>query len=179
MRLVAQRAWRGWRHRVLAGPLSDHGADFIWSGPFDMFLQCGSALSPRAPASAPHHHRRVTLESMTTAELLDAWRDASRAADLAERLAELARRAAEKGEQDAASAQEIAALAEEVAASAERASRAARAAARKASDDASRLGDQLSGANEAVQDARTEEAGARGRYHDAEAEAHLHTASDG
>jgi len=53
----------------------------------------------------------VTLENMTTAELLDAWRDASRAADLAERLAELARRAAEKGEQDAISAQEIAALA--------------------------------------------------------------------
>jgi len=172
MRLAAPRAWRGWRQRVLAGPLSDHGADFICSGRFDMALQCGSALSPRAPESVPYHHRTVTLENMTTAELLDAWRDASRAADLAERLAELARRAAEKGEQDAVSALEIAALAEEVAASAERASRAARAAAQKASDDASRLGDQPSAADRAVKDARTEEAGARGRYHDADAEAH-------
>ena len=97
---------------------------------------------------------------MTTAELLDAWRDASMAAGLAERLAELARTAAEKDDQDPASAQEIAALAGEVAASAERASRAARAAAEKASDDASRLGTELSGATQAVSDGRTEESGA-------------------
>jgi hypothetical protein len=172
MRLAARRAWRGWRHRVLAGPLSDHRAEFIRFSRFDMFLQGGSALSPRAPASVPYHHRTVTLEGMTTAELLDAWRDASRAADLAERLAEVARRVTEKGDQDAATALEIAALADEVAASAERASRAARAAAQKASEHASRLADQLSGADQAVNDARTEETGARDRYHDAEAEAH-------
>lgn len=116
---------------------------------------------------------------MSTGELLDAWRDASRAAELAERLAELARTALEKGERDAASTEEVATLAEEVAASASRAAAAAREAARIAASEALGMREGLDGADRSATDARTAEGTARDRYHDAETEARQRHGDDG
>ena len=116
---------------------------------------------------------------MNTSELLDAWRDASRAAELAERLAEVARSAVEKGERDAASTEEIATLAEEVAASASRAAAAAREAARIAASEASSLREGLEGADRSATDARSVEGTARDRYHDAETDARQRYGGDG
>jgi hypothetical protein len=113
----------------------------------------------------------VDHDVLSTGELLDAWRYASRAAELAERLAEIARNAVEKGERDAASTEEIATLAEEVAASASRAATAAREAARIAATEASSLREGLQGADLSAIDARTAEGTARDRYHDAESDA--------
>ena len=116
---------------------------------------------------------------MSTGELLDAWRDASRAAELAERLAEVARNAVDKGERDAASTEEIATLAEEVAASASRAAAAAREAARIAASEALSLREGLEGADRSATDARTAEGSARDRYHDAESDARHRFEADG
>ena len=60
-------------------------------------------------------------ETPTTAELLDAWRDATRASELAERLSAVASDAAELAERNAAASTEIARMAERAASSAERA----------------------------------------------------------
>jgi hypothetical protein len=117
----------------------------------------------------------VDLDVMSTRDLLDAWRDASRAAELAERLAEVARSAVDKGERDAASSAEIATLAEDVAASATRAAAAAREVARIAADEATSLRAGLEGADQSAGDARTVEGTARDRYQEAESDArHRH-----
>lgn len=65
----------------------------------------------------------------SAAELLQEWRDATRAAELAERLAQLATSSAERADRDAAGAAEIAKMAERAAGHAERAARVARRAA--------------------------------------------------
>lgn len=106
-----------------------------------------------------------------TTELLEAWRDATRAVELAERLAARALRAAEKADRDSATAQEIATLAEEAAASAERAARIARDAARIAADDAATLRAEVDDADDTAVSARGAEANAKGRFHEAESEA--------
>jgi hypothetical protein len=82
---------------------------------------------------------KVDLDRVTAPELLDAWRDAARAAELAERLASTALRAADRADRDAATAEELAVLAEEVATAAEHAARAAREAASHAATDAKDL----------------------------------------
>jgi hypothetical protein len=121
----------------------------------------------------------VDLDVMSTGDLLDAWRDASRAADLAERLAEIARSAVEKGERDATSSAEIATMAEEVAASATRAAAAAREAARIAGEEATSLRAGLEGADQSAADARIVEGTARDRYHEAESDARHRYEADG
>ena len=113
----------------------------------------------------------MNVDVMNTGELLDAWRDASRAAELAERLAQIARTAVDKGERDAATSEEIARLAEDVAASATRAAIAAREVARIAASEATLLREGLEGADRSVSDARTAETGARDRFHEAETDA--------
>lgn len=132
-----------------------------------------------ATTDRPQQQAQVDPDVMSTSELLDAWRDASRAAELAERLAEVARTALEKGERDAASTEEVATLAEEVAASASRAAAAAREAARIAATEASDLRDGLGNADRSAIDFRTAEGTARDRYHDAETEARERYRSDG
>lgn len=138
---------------------------------------CRSMLSVRLLGDAQRHpdgqkqQADVDVDVMSTGELLDAWRDTSRAAELAERLAEVARSAVEKGERDAASTEEIATLAEEVAASASRAAAAARDAARIAASEASGLRGDLEGADRTAADARIAEGTARDRYHEAESDA--------
>ena len=108
---------------------------------------------------------------VTTADLLDAWREASRAAELAERLASLALDAAEQADANALASEEIANLADEALRSAEHAADIARKAATRARELASqtRLG-RLAEADEAVRQAHAIDIAARDRYHSAERE---------
>lgn len=108
-----------------------------------------------------------------TGDLLTAWREASRAASVAERLTELAREASERADLDSTAAEEIAVLAERAAAAAESAAVTARAAAQRASEFADQFRERrLHGALDALQDARALESTARDGYHLAERKAH-------
>jgi hypothetical protein len=71
-------------------------------------------------------------ETVTTDDLLDAWRHTVRAAELAERLARLASETASQAEVNAVTAEEVAVMAEHVAQSAAAAAERARAAANDA-----------------------------------------------
>ncbi|HET7027246.1 MAG TPA: hypothetical protein VFI28_06110 [Candidatus Limnocylindrales bacterium] len=111
-------------------------------------------------------------EELTTQDLLEEWRDATRAAELAERLAKLAAESAERADQASQGAEEIARMAERAARAIERAARSARKAADRAATFARdnrvvRLAD----ANASVVATRAEEVRARDRYHEAEHEA--------
>jgi len=109
---------------------------------------------------------------LTTADLLEAWRDATRAAELAERLATVALKAAERADASALASEDIATLAESAAEAATQAADTARRAATKAREIASGLTDfDLADADEAVVTARETEARAANRYHAAEQEA--------
>ena len=115
----------------------------------------------------------MDLDVMSTSELLEAWRDATRAAELAERLAAAALRAVDKADQNAATAEEIAVLAEEAAIYATRAAEAARYVARRASEEAARARTQdLAHADATASETRLVEEDARDRYQDGVAEAH-------
>jgi hypothetical protein len=114
----------------------------------------------------------VDDDVMTTQELLEQWREATRAAELAERLAQMAAESVQRSDQNARGAQEIARMAERAARSAERAAKSARAAATRAAKFAGdNRGGTLADADQAVVDAREEETAARDRYHEAEAAA--------
>ncbi len=111
----------------------------------------------------------IILAMATTSELLDAWRDATRAAELAKRLAEIAEEAALKADADASAAEEISGLAEQVAASAEVAARKARATSDRLRAVAAQAGG--TGRDEAQAPLRTaneDETRARDLYHEAE-----------
>ena len=108
-------------------------------------------------------------EQPTTGELLTQWRDATRAAELAERLAEIALQAADQADRSALASDHIARMAEKAAVAAERAARSARQAARQAADLAVENREQrLRVADEELVTARASESHARGRYHEAE-----------
>jgi hypothetical protein len=108
-------------------------------------------------------------ERLSTSELLMQWRDAKRAAELAERLAELATQAADQADRSALASDQIARMAEKAALAAERAARSARKAAGQAADLATENREQrLRVADDALVTARASEAHARGRYHEAE-----------
>jgi hypothetical protein len=68
-------------------------------------------------------------EPMTTADLLEKWREATRAAELAKRLAESALEAAERADRTALASEEIAQMAERTATAAAEAAQTARNAA--------------------------------------------------
>ena len=72
-------------------------------------------------------------EIVTTGDLLNAWRDAARAAELAERLTTMAVEASEQAEDDATAAAEVASLTESAAQAAASAAESARVAALRAS----------------------------------------------
>jgi hypothetical protein len=108
-------------------------------------------------------------EVPSPAELLDQWRDATRAAELADRLALLAAENVERADKGAVAAEEIARMAERAARAAERAAMSARKAATRAAAFAqeARAG-RLADADKTVAQTRIEEAAARDRYHQAE-----------
>ena len=108
---------------------------------------------------------------MSTAELLDAWRDATRAAELAARLAREAEQAALEAEAGVVAAEEIAELAERVAEAANAAAAAARAAADRAAALALDRRVKVAGAQGTERASRTAEDAARSGFHDAEDQA--------
>ncbi len=106
---------------------------------------------------------------MTTAQLLEQWRETTRAAELAERLANLARASVERSDRDSVAAQEIAKIAEQAAKHADRTARIAREAAERAlAFAAENRSGYLADAEAAVTSTREEELTARDRYHEAE-----------
>jgi hypothetical protein len=113
----------------------------------------------------------MSEDPITTAELLTAWRDATRAAELADRLAQIALEAADRADSIALGSEEIADLAEQAAASATRAAERARAAAVQARE-AAREGrqDRLPAAEATVTETHSLEQAARDLFQTAEAE---------
>ena len=115
--------------------------------------------------------REMQQEPATTAELLAAWREATRAAELAERLSQLAAETADRAEANAFASEEIADMAEEAAAAATRAAERARAAAVRAREVAGTdRNDQLAKAAATETQARAVERDAQAKYHEVEAE---------
>ena len=105
---------------------------------------------------------------MKTAELLTAWRDAVRAAELAERLAATAVQAADDADLRAVASAELADLAEQAAAASTRAAAQATAAAAQAASLAKALREgRLTDARRTAESADTAESEARTAYHDA------------
>lgn len=103
---------------------------------------------------------------MTAADLLAAWRDATRAAELAARLAVEAEAAAEEAEADAVANEDLVKLAEAAAAAAEQAAQNARRCAERARSRADTYrADRVPDAMRGVADARAHETEARDRYH--------------
>jgi hypothetical protein len=118
------------------------------------------------------HAREVLDEPVTTAELLEKWREATRAAELAKRLAEAALETAERADQSAVASEDIARMAERAAAAAADAAACARRAADEATAYASDIrGSRLRTANEVVDATRANEGVAKEEYHEAEREA--------
>lgn len=106
---------------------------------------------------------------MSTSDLLEQWREATRAAELAAQLAAIAAESAEQAERGEVAATEIAELAQQAAEAAERAASVARKAADRASAFATdSRGTRQVRADQTEVDARTHEAAARDRYHEAE-----------
>jgi len=117
----------------------------------------------------------VDDERLSTGELLIRWRDATRAAELAERLAEIASQAADQADRGALASDQIARMAEKAAVAAERAARSARKAAGQAAELAVENREQrLRDAQEAVLTAGASETEARARFQDAVRAPNLH-----
>lgn len=116
---------------------------------------------------------------MTTQELLDQWREATRAAELAERLAKLAAANAARADHAAADADKVARMAERAAVAAERAATSARrAAVRTAAFARENRAGPLADADHNVTETRAEEGAARERYDAAERQASGRHGSD-
>ena len=111
-------------------------------------------------------------EAPTTHELLEGWREATRAAELAERLAKMASESATRADQAASGSEEIARMAERAAKAAERAATSARQAADRALQFARQNRSvRLADADQAVIATKARETDARERYQQAEREA--------
>ena len=108
---------------------------------------------------------------MTTADLLEKWREATRAAELARRLAALAESASADASASAVAAEQIAKLAEQVAKSAGEAAASARAAADRAAAAARGKAGQVTDAHDAQSYTADQEVDARDAYHAAERDA--------
>lgn len=105
---------------------------------------------------------------VSTADLLDAWREATRAAELAERLARLAEAAAVDADESAAASEEIAQLADRAAAAATNAAQSARNAAARTAAIAKERRDGVSPAQDTARGTRQAETIAKDDYHRAE-----------
>lgn len=126
-------------------------------------MQSGGTLCCRYRSGL--HPCSVEEERVTTADLLLRWREATRAAELAERLAVVATQAADQTDANALASEQIAGLAEKAAAAAERAATTARKAATRAAALVSEhRHERLRDANAAVTAARASETEARERF---------------
>ena len=134
--------------------------------PLHARCKAAGTVAPASGLADPEETLDLTV--MSTGELLDAWRDATRAAELADRLATSALRAVDDAESDEATAHALVALAEEAAAAAERAAEAARKAAHRAVARTLQAKRDQSGADQTASETRATESEAAGRYHDAE-----------
>jgi hypothetical protein len=110
-------------------------------------------------------------EPVTTADLLEKWREATRAAELARRLAALAQEASADASASAIASEEIAQMAERAARAAEEAAATARRVADRAAASARGRAGQLIEAEEAETFTAGEEGVAKAAYHDAERDA--------
>jgi len=110
-------------------------------------------------------------EPVTTADLLNAWREATRAAELAERLARLAAETATRAGVSADVAEEIAFMAEQTAESANTAAVRARVVATEARQVAVRDREATIDASASEASTRETERAAKDAYHHSEAEA--------
>ena len=135
------------------------------------------------PEARPHRFRAhpvtdgdrapgpLTENPLKTAELLEAWREATRSAKLAERLAAIAEAASRDANENAAGAEAIAHLAEQAAEASTNAAHLARVAADRAAELAlSREADSTE-ADVIETDTKLEEIEARSDFHEAEREA--------
>ena len=108
---------------------------------------------------------------MSTAELLEQWREAIRASELASRLAKIAADSVQRTERDAVASEELAKLAERAADAAAEAATTARRAATLAAELARQsITDQMRD-DDAASAAQGQENLARDRYHEAEGDA--------
>jgi len=124
------------------------------------------------PAADAVHAIGVFDEAVTTADLLEAWREATRAAELAERLASVALDVSEEAERNAVASEEIAEIAERAADAAQQGAETARSAALRARQSAAASRDtRLRKADEDVVNAREAAARAGDMYHRAEEDA--------
>ena len=105
---------------------------------------------------------------VTPADLLERWRDATRAAELANRLARVAEEASTQAQLDAASSEEIAVLAERAAAAADQAARTAREAADRTAAKSASRGDAMRIAQANAQSSDDAEGAARDAYRGAQ-----------
>lgn len=110
-------------------------------------------------------------EPMTTAELLEQWREATRAAELAARLAKMAADSVDRTEKGASAAEELAQLAERAAEAASAAAETARRAADQAAELARQSVADRTRDDKVTTAAEGLEEQARERYHEAEREA--------
>ena len=113
----------------------------------------------------------VNEEPMSTAELLEQWREAIRASELAARLAKIAADSVERTASQATAAEELAKLAERAAEAASEAATTARNAAALAADIARQSATDQTRDDDALTAARGLEGKARDSYHDAERQA--------
>ena len=108
-------------------------------------------------------------EVLTTEDLLEQWREAVRASELADRLAKMALESVERADQSAVGAEEIARMAERAVKAAERAATSARRAAKRAAEFArENRAVRLSDADHAVSATKGMEEAARDRYEESE-----------
>jgi hypothetical protein len=118
------------------------------------------------------HAWEVLEETVTTADLLEKWREATRAAELAKRLAEAALETAQRADRTAVASEDIARMAERAAEAAADAAASARRAADEATAYAADIrGARLRVANEVVDSTQVQEGVAKTAYHEAEREA--------
>jgi hypothetical protein len=108
---------------------------------------------------------------MNTADLLEQWREAIRASELAARLAKMAAESVERTAREATAAEELAKLAERASEAASEAAARARRAADLAVQMASQSNSERSRDDEASMAAQRLEDEARTKYHEAEAAA--------
>ncbi|HUR21893.1 MAG TPA: hypothetical protein VMZ90_13850 [Vicinamibacterales bacterium] len=112
----------------------------------------------------------MDLFEVKPADVLNAWRDAVRAAELAERLASDAAQAADAADVRSLASAELAELAQQAADASARAAARAAATAAEAALLARQLRENIPGARQTLDVANASEAEARAAYHDAEAE---------